>query len=76
MKVYSMVMIQKTQYYYDITDLQTQCNPDPNTSRIFAEIGDTSIIYIVMQRMFDIKNKKHNRVREFILPSLKIYSKS
>lgn len=68
MKVYCTIMNQKTQYYYAITGLQTQCNPNQNASMIFAEIDDTSKIYIEMQRTSNIKNKKHNKVREFIPP--------
>lgn len=76
MKAYSMVMNQKTQCYYDIIDLQTQCNPSQNPSWVFAEIDDTLNIYIEMQRTFNIKIKKGNKVGEFILPGLKIHSKS
>lgn len=71
-----MVMNKKTQCYYDMIDLQTQCNPSQNPSWIFAQIADTLTIYIEMERTFNIKNKKYNKAREFILPGLEIHSKS
>lgn len=71
-----MIMNQKTQCYYDIIDLQTQCNPSQNPSCIFTEIYDSLSIYVEMQRTLNIKNKKHNKAGEFILPGLKIHSES